>query len=405
MASSAGISLRGPYVWGAPLELEASPPDHLEARFSVPYSYVVRFTRDALDPANEMLAVLFAASEPARVLAVLDGGLADARPELKGLLERYATAHAERLNLVREPLVLSGGEQLKERPEHVNTILEAIYASHLDRHSYVLAVGGGALLDVAGYAAAVAHRGLRLVRMPTTVLAQADSGVGVKNGINAFATKNFIGTFAPPIAVINDDSFLLTLPDREWRAGLSEAVKVALLGDAELFADLERLAPALIARDRDAMAIVIRRCAQLHVSHIVRSGDPFESRSARPLDFGHWAAHKLERITDPRLRHGEAVAVGIALDCTYAQLAGMLPEQDYHRVIALLEELRLPTSVAALEDPHLLEGLREFREHLGGELTIALIDRIGSGLVVHEMDPGLIKRAISSLRAGVAASS
>lgn len=198
--------------------------------------------------------------------------------------------------------------------------------------------------------------------------------------------------------MINDETFLTTLSDRDWLSGVSEAVKVALLGDADLFAEIERLAPALVGRDSGAMSTVVRRSAQLHLSHIVNSGDAFEITSARPLDFGHWSAHKLEKITDPPLRHGEAVAVGIALDCTYAMLAGTLAEEDWRRVIDVLKALRLPLSDPQLEDPRLLDGLSEFREHLGGELTIAMIDAIGHGLVVHEMDTELIRRAVRRLQ-------
>jgi 3-dehydroquinate synthase len=395
----AGSALRGPYVWGSPLALSASPPERLEATFSVEYSYAVHFTRDALDPGNEVLAGSVEAPGAARVLPVLDGDLLTHNPALLEQLQAYAERHAARLTLAGPVVVLPGGERLKEQPEHVDTILTAIHRHGVDRQSYVLAIGGGALLDVAGYATAVAHRGLRHIRMPTTVLSQSDSGVGVKNGFNAFATKNFVGTFAPPVAVINDESFLATLSDRDWRGGTSEAVKVALLGDADFFGQLEQFAPALIDRDRDAMATLVRRCAQLHVSHIVNGGDPFESKTARPLDFGHWSAHKLEQISEPRLRHGEAVAIGIALDCTYAQLAGMLAEDDWRRVIALLRALGLPLSAPELDDPRLLDGLRDFREHLGGELTLALIDGIGTGLVVHEMDHDLIRRAVQRLHA------
>ena len=176
-------------------------------------------------------------------------------------------------------------------------ILAAIDERAVDRHSYVLALGGGALLDVAGYAAAVAHRGVRVIRLPTTVLAQNDAGVGVKNGLNAYGKKNFLGTFAPPWAVIDDELFLTTLSARDWRAGTSEAVKVALLRDAAFFAELERLAPAVAERDLGAMRALIRRCAELHLAHIAGGGDPFEMGCARPLDFGHWSAHKLERLS------------------------------------------------------------------------------------------------------------
>ena len=398
MESAARVALSGASVWGARLELPERPPDRLGATFSVEYSFDVRFTWDAFDPANDLIANVAEGSGPARLLVVLDGDVVARRPELPERVAAYAERHAARLTLVAPAIVLGGGERLKDDHDSVQTLLAALHEHHIDRHSYLLALGGGALLDAAGYAAAIAHRGVRLIRMPTTVLAQADSGVGVKNGVNAFETKNFVGTFAPPAAVINDESLLTTLSDRDWRAGLSEAVKVALLGDPDLFSEIERLTPALMARDSDAMSIVVRRSAQIHLSHIVNSGDAFERTSARPLDFGHWSAHKLETLSDHRLRHGEAVSIGLALDCIYAQLAGILPREDCVRVIELLHALELPLSAPELSDPRLLDGLREFREHLGGELTIALIDGVGSGLVVHEMDHQLIRRAIEILQ-------
>ncbi len=398
MESPSRAALNGPYVWGAPLELSDEPPERFAATFSVEYSFDVRFTSGAFDLGNDLLAdVVEHPLGPAKLLVVLDADVVTARPELPEQVERYAERYAERLTLVAPPLVIGGGERLKDDPETVQLLLRALYDHRIDRHSYLLALGGGALLDVAGFAAAIAHRGVRLIRMPTTVLAQADSGVGVKNGINAFATKNYLGTFQPPVAVINDEALLSTLSDRDWRAGLSEVVKVALLGDADLFDELERLAPALMDRNPEAMSTMVRRSAQIHLSHIVNSGDAFERTSARPLDFGHWSAHKLESLTAHRLRHGEAVSIGLALDCTYAELAGILGRDEWERVIGLLRALELPLSTPELEDPRLLDGLREFREHLGGELTIALIDAIGSGIVVHEMDQGLLRRAVEIL--------
>src|SRR6185312_16684743 len=158
---------------------------------------------------------------------------------------------------------------------------------------------------------------------PTTVLAQNDAGIGVKNGINAFGAKNMLGTFAAPFAVINDGRFLATLGERDRIAGMAEAVKVALVRDAKFFAWLRAAAPRLAAFDRDAVAQSIRRCAELHLAHIATGGDPFELGNARPLDFGHWAAHKLEVMTDHALRHGEAVALGMALDARYSVEAGL----------------------------------------------------------------------------------
>ena len=146
------------------------------------------------------------------------------------------------------------------------------------------------------------------------MLAQADSGVGVKNGINLFGKKNFVGTFVPPFAVINDLDFLETLEPRDRIAGVVEAVKVALLKDRGVLRRPRGQRVAHRAGDSEVLRRVIERSAELHLQHICGNGDPFELGSARPLDFGHWAAHKLESMTQHRLRHGEAVAIGMALD-------------------------------------------------------------------------------------------
>jgi 3-dehydroquinate synthase len=268
-----------------------------------------------------------------------------------------------------------------------------------------LAVGGGALLDVAGLAAATAHRGVRHVRIPTTVLSQNDSGVGVKNGINAFGKKNFIGTFAPPFAVINDFNLLATLKPRDKRAGYVEAVKVACIRDKKFFDEIERDAEKLISFEPTAVKRLIRRCAELHLAHIVTGGDPFETGSARPLDFGHWTAHKLEQLSNFKIPHGEAVAIGIALDVIYSRNAGLLDEKSCERILKLLEQLGFNLFADELlkadANKHLqiLAGLDEFREHLGGELTITLLKEIGSGMEVHEMNSGKIVEAIHELRA------
>lgn len=370
----------------------------LRARFTVSYDYALHFTRDVFHPGNPVLAESVQGERPA-LLAVVDRGVLTHHPTLPLRLQAYAAHYSDCMRLAGAPVVLPGGEAVKEDMAHVQRVLAAIEQRGVDRHSYVLAIGGGALLDVAGYAAAVAHRGVRLIRVPTTVLAQNDAGIGVKNGLNLFGKKNFLGAFAPPAAVIDDELFLPTLSEQDWRSGCSEAVKVALLKDACFFAELERLAPAISERDLAAMSTLIRRCAQLHLQHIVSGGDPFETGSARPLDFGHWSAHKLERLSDLELRHGEAVAIGIALDATYSHLLGMLPAAEWRRVLRLLRALGLPLSSPRLQDPRLLDGLREFREHLGGVLTVVLVKAIGESLQIHEIDRPLMQRAIEELQA------
>jgi 3-dehydroquinate synthase len=373
----------------------------------VTFRYPVRFTRNLFDVGNPTLCDVVREGDRARLLVVIDKGVADAHPSLARAVQLYCAAHCEELELPAAPLVVPGGEAIKNRPGRVDEIRAAIDVQGVDRHSYVVAIGGGAVLDAVGYAAATAHRGVRLIRVPTTVLAMDDSGVGVKNGINAFGKKNFVGSFAPPHAVLNDFDLLLTLEDRDWRAGISEAVKVGLLKDARFFGWIERRAADLNARSLQAMAHLVHRSAELHLDHIATSGDPFELGSSRPLDFGHWAAHKLEQLTHHALRHGEAVAIGIALDSTYSYLTGSLPYADWRRIIALFEAVRLPIWNAELAAPDgggrpaVLAGLEEFREHLGGRLTIMLLERIGSGFEVHELDEVAILEAFDLLRSRV----
>ena len=376
----------------------------IEQQVVVTFRYPVRFTHGLLDPRNRTLRDAVEADGCARLLVVIDEGLARARPAISGDVELYCAAHADALELPAPPLVVPGGESIKNRSGPVDQIRAAIDVHGVDRHSYVMAIGGGAVLDAVGYAAATAHRGVRLIRVPTTVLAQDDSAVGVKNGINAFGKKNFVGSFAPPHAVLNDLDLLTTLHDRDWRSGISEAVKVALLKDPAFFSWIEDHAGELVERSLDAMAVLVHRSAELHLNHLATSGDPFELGSSRPLDFGHWAAHKLEQLTDHELRHGEAVAVGIALDSTYSHLTGSLPHADWRRIIALFEAVELPiwhpdmATPGSGGRPAVLAGLEEFREHLGGRLTIMLLERIGSGFEVHELDEAVLLEASDLLR-------
>ena len=389
---------------GGTHEIQTRSLTAIDQRISVRFSYPVRFTQGLLRPDNPLLRDLLGVGGQARVLAVLDEGVVAARPTLGDELRAYCDAPPRMLDLVAPPLVLPGGEAIKNRTGPVTDVRAAINVHGIDRHSYVLAIGGGALIDAAGYAASTAHRGVRFVRIPTTVLAQDDAALGVKNAINAFGKKNFVGSFAPPFAVICDFELLLTLSDRDWRCGVSEAIKVALLRDPAFFAWIEDHARDLADRSLDAMAWLVHRSAELHLHHIAAGGDPFELGSSRPLDFGHWAAHKLEQLSGYGLRHGEAVAIGIALDSTYSYLAGHLAQSDWRRILELFGALSLPTWTPQLESaedgarPAVLAGMDEFREHLGGRLTVMLLGGIGSPFEVHSLDDAVVLEAARLLR-------
>lgn len=383
----------------------------IERTIQVTWRHQVFFTQGVFSVENDVLRGVLLQSYAGsalprvpKVLVVVDEALAAATPKLLRQIEAYFAQERCSAKLVCPPVVMIGGESVKNAYFRVSEIQALVDRHHIDRHSYIIGVGGGALLDMVGLAAATAHRGVRHIRIPTTTLAQDDSGVGVKNGINAFGKKNFIGTFSPPFAVINDFTFLKTLPDRDKRAGYVEAVKVACIRDAEFFHQIESDASRLATFDLRAMQRLIRRCAELHLNHIASSGDPFEFGSARPLDFGHWAAHKLEQLSEYRLRHGEAVAIGIAVDVLYSRLAGHLSATDSERILVLLERLGFELFVNDLlhhdEKGQLLvvNGLEEFREHLGGELTITLLHAIGRGFEVHDMQIPLVQQAIRELR-------
>ncbi len=372
----------------------------LDAPFAVDLVHRLRFTEDAFRVDNPVLRDVLPVTSrgPNRLLVFVDRGCAEAWPDLAEQVVLYAQAHRDRLVLAGSINTVSGGEAAKNDRSVYELAIEAIHDAGLCRQSFVVAIGGGAVLDAVGFAAATAHRGVRLIRLPSTTLAQADGGLGVKNGINAFGKKNFLGTFATPWAVINDRGLLRTLSDADFRCGFSEAIKVGLIKDAALFHLVAREAGRVVARDETVTDPIIRRSAELHLQHIVARGDPFELTESRPLDFGHWSAHKLEQMTGFSLRHGESVAIGVALDVVYSSLLGLLSEATAESILRCLHELGFDLHHPVMaESSVLLEGLNEFREHLGGELTIVLLRDIGEPVDVHEMDGALVARAVERL--------
>ncbi|MBR33565.1 MAG: 3-dehydroquinate synthase [Spirochaetaceae bacterium] len=393
---------------------ESLPLESLKPDFQIHYSYPVLFTRNVFDPENLILAGCLGLPadeqypselsrveseadlefQPSRVLVILDQGLLDANPGVDGRISNYLDSFRPYVQFSGME-ILAGGEACKNDLSNLTKIYEAVARYGIDRHSCILAVGGGALIDVAGFAAATAHRGIRLIRIPTTVLAQNDASIGVKNGMNFAGRKNFIGSFASPFAVINDFEILRTLSQRDKRAGMAEAIKVALIRDPGFFQWMEAHAGQLARFETWALEHLIVRCAELHLHQISQGGDPFESGSARPLDFGHWSAHKLEELSNHELRHGEAVALGMALDSVYSHQAGLLNEKQLLRVLSLLENLGFSLHVPWSVDVD--QSLEEFREHLGGELCITLLEDCGVGVEVNRIDADLMRESMAWL--------
>ena len=378
-----------------------------QQEFAVRYDFPVYFTEHLFSRHNPIFKQVVLRKEPGkrhRFVAFVDSNVSSSWPTLVHDIVAYAEAHADAMELVGRPEIVSGGEHVKNDPALLTSLQKRLVDLGIDRHSYVVGIGGGAFMDMIGFVAATTHRGIRHIRVPTTVLGQNDSGVGVKNGINAFGVKNLLGSFAPPFAVLNDAAFLRTLHPRDKIAGIAEAVKVSLIRDGQFFNWLESSAGALRECEPATMARMIRRCAELHMHQIAQGGDPFETGSARPLDYGHWSAHKLEALTAHEIRHGEAVAIGLALDTRYSVQIGMLPAGGEDRVYKLLKKLGFYLWHPAMETRDeqgrllLLRGIEEFREHLGGELTITLLRDLGRGEEVHQMDTNEILHAMTWLR-------
>ena len=384
-----------------------SPQSYIRKNIRLENSHTVFFTRESFSPKNNTLAEILQPKLEGRrtkTLVFIDEGIMDGNPNLIDQVNSYFRSREDRLNLVCPPQFIKGGEPAKNDWSLVESIWNLLNKYGMCRHSYVVVIGGGASLDLVGFAASTAHRGIRLIRFPTTTLSQGDGGVGVKNGVNFFGKKNWVGTFSVPDAVVNDFNFLHSLPKNQKRAGYVEAIKVALIRDRSFFEFIEENADSLAKFDEKTLEQVIRKSAALHLYHIASSGDPFEKGSARPLYFGHWVAHKLEQISSFKIGHGDAVAIVLSVDLTYASHVGLVKQKTTDRILNLLEKLEFPLyndlllEISDQGKRVILEGLEEFREHLGGELTITLIQGIGEGIEVHAMDQSAIIKAVDDLQ-------
>ena len=368
-------------------------------QFSVPFEFPILFTDHVFSPDNAALHSVFDRLKEAtapRAILFIDAGAESATPGLAATAGSWCRAW--HINLAAPPRILPGGEQIKNDWPAIHSLILEMLTLRLDRHAFVIIAGGGALLDAVGFAASLVHRGLRVIRIPTTSLAQCDGGIGVKTGLNLAGAKNAVGTFAPPFGVINDFQFLPTLPAREWRGGVAEAFKVALIRDRPFFGFLCENAPAFSERKPGPMRHLIQQCAQLHIEHIRTAGDPFEMGRARPLDFGHWSAHKLELLSNFAVSHGDAVATGIALDSAYAAAQGWLRDEDFQRLHRALAQSGFPLWYPELENPALLDGLRDFQEHLGGDLSITFPDTIGRRREESRIDTSAMQSALRRLK-------
>ena len=281
-----------------------------------------------------------------------------------------------------EICVLPGGEEQKTLG-NVAIIIDALVAARLNRDGMVLALGGGVIGDIAGFAAASYQRGIPIVQLPTTLLAQVDSSVGGKTGVNHPGGKNLIGAFHQPVAVITDTDTLSTLPDRQLRAGLTEIVKAALVADAEFFSWLEANVPRLLRHEPDALEEAIRRACGIKAA-IVASDEREQGRRAL-LNLGHTFGHAIEAGAGyGNVLHGEAVAAGLVLAADLSARTGRIAGADARRIRELLVAAGLPVDPPRLGRARMLDLMGMDKKVKGGELRLVLLDGIGKAVVTSD---------------------
>ncbi|OHB69044.1 MAG: 3-dehydroquinate synthase [Planctomycetes bacterium RBG_13_63_9] len=263
-----------------------------------------------------------------------------------------------------------------------------------DRKTVVAAVGGGVVGDLAGFVAATYARGVRFLQVPTSLLAQVDSSVGGKVGINLPEAKNMVGAFMQPIGVLIDTATLATLPPREYRAGLAEVVKYGVILDAELFNYLEANAAALLGRDDDALARVISRCCRLKAD-VVEKDEREETGLRAVLNYGHTFAHPLEALAGyGRILHGEAVAIGMVCASRLAERTGRVDDGFTDRQRRLLETLGLPVELPELDREQIIRAMMHDKKVQHGRLRFVLPSRMGHVEVVEDVDAKDVRAAL-----------
>jgi 3-dehydroquinate synthase len=301
--------------------------------------------------------------------------------------------------------VLPPGEATKSFPA-LARLCERLLEMRLERGDLVIALGGGVIGDLAGFAASIVRRGMRLVQVPTTLLAQVDSSVGGKTGINTPQGKNLVGTFHQPSLVIADTDMLATLPPRQFRAGYVEAAKYGLLGDAPYFAWLEKNASAVFAQDAAALAHAIAVAVKGKADIVAR--DETETGERMLLNLGHTFGHALEAWAgfSDRLLHGEAIAIGICLAFRYSQRLGLIGDNSIGRVEAHFASLGLPTRIADIpggQSPGaaaLLDIMGQDKKVRAGKLTLILVRGIGEAFVASDADAAAVGDFLTSQTGG-----
>jgi 3-dehydroquinate synthase len=308
-------------------------------------------------------------------------------PKLKAALGRGVVGARDAV-----PVLFDDAERAKNL-RTVESVTRALLRAGADRRSLLVAVGGGVVGDVAGFVAASYLRGVALVHIPTTVVAQVDSSVGGKTGVNLPEGKNLVGAFYPPRLVLTDPELLRTLPEREYRGGLAEVIKHAVIADARMFAWLEANFDRVLRRDAAALAWLIPR--NIAIKARVVSRDERERGLREILNFGHTFAHALESLTEyRRFQHGEAVAWGMMAAALLGHEAGITRARDVERVVALVRRLGPLPAWPRLTPAAMIEAMRSDKKARGGKLRFVLTPRIGKAASYDRIDEQLVKRVL-----------
>jgi 3-dehydroquinate synthase len=300
-------------------------------------------------------------------------------PELiRGLGDRTAAIHT-----------LPDGEEFKNHAT-LNSVFDALASARLHRDGAIVALGGGVVGDIGGFAAACYQRGIAYLQVPTTLLAQVDSAVGGKTGINHAAGKNLIGAFHQPIGVLSDITTLRTLPPRELRAGLAEVIKYGLIEDLHFLEWIERSLEKLLTFEPAAFEHAIRRSCEIKARIV--AADEREQGARALLNLGHTFGHAIEAAGEYRTwLHGEAVALGLLMAVSMSARLGWLVSSDVQRVKSLLERAGLPTSAPGLDAGRVLELMQLDKKIKNGHLRLVLLPRLGAASVSMDFDPGQLR--------------
>ncbi|OGA37796.1 MAG: 3-dehydroquinate synthase [Betaproteobacteria bacterium RIFCSPLOWO2_12_FULL_65_110] len=292
-------------------------------------------------------------------------------------------------------IVLPDGEAYKNW-ETLNAVYDRLLEAHCDRQATLIALGGGVIGDLAGFAAATYQRGVPLIQVPTTLLAQVDSSVGGKTAINHPRGKNMIGSFHQPLAVLADVDTLATLPERELRAGLAEVIKHGLIRDLGFFEWIEANIARLLARDPEALIHAVRRSCEIKAEIVAI--DERETGARALLNLGHTFGHAIETAKGYGVwLHGEAVAAGMAMAADLSRRLGSLSAEDAGRVAALLERAGLPVAVSGIAAPRFIELMSVDKKAAAGRIRFVLLDRIGSAVLRGDVPQDALQATLGAM--------